>query len=233
MVGFNLNYLIFMIPGLILSLWAQAKVQGAYRKWGQVRNYSNLTGMDTAEQLLPRIGLSDVALARTRGTLSDFYDPGKNTLNLSQGVADQASVAAMAVTAHELGHALQKKEGYALMRVRSAIVPVVNLGSSLGVILILIGLVLSLTPLAYAGLVLFGTTTVFSLVTLPVELNASERARAMLAENGLVANDQERQGVDQVLSAAAWTYVAGLATSILQLLYFVSLVGGGSRRRRF
>lgn len=233
MVGFNLNYLIFMLPGLILSLWAQAKVQGAYRKWGQVRNYSNLTGMDTAEQLLPRIGLSDVSLARTRGTLSDFYDPGKNTLNLSQGVADQPSVAAMAVTAHELGHALQKKEGYALMRVRSAIVPVVNLGSSLGIILILIGLVLSFTPLAYAGLVLFGTTTVFSLVTLPVELNASERARAMLAENGLVANDQERQGVDQVLSAAAWTYVAGLATSILQLLYFVSLVGGGSRRRRF
>lgn len=226
------EYLIYMIPGLLLSLFAQFKVKSAYTKWSQVRNYHNLTGTDTAEQLKPRVGLENVKLSRTQGTLTDHYDPRNDTLALSQGVADQPSVAAMAITAHELGHAMQDKTSYGPMRLRTAIVPIVSFGSNLGVILVMIGVVLSMANLATIGVVLFSSTAVFSLVTLPVELDASKRAREMLDQTGLVANAEERGGVKQVLDAAAWTYVAGLATSILQLLYYMSVAGRASGRRR-
>ena len=230
--GMNLSYLIFMIPGLLLSLWAQAKVKGAYTTWSQVRNYNNLTGVDTAEQLKPRVGLENVKVTRIQGTLTDHYDPRTDTLGLSQGVADSPSVAAMAITAHEMGHAKQDKEGYGPMRLRSAIVPMVSIGSNLGMILVMIGIVLQISGLAWLGVILFSGTAVFSLVTLPVELDASKRAKAMLSETGLAANEEERKGVEQVLSAAAWTYVAGLATSLLQLLYYISIAGRASGGRR-
>ena len=228
----NFEYLLYMIPGLLLSLFAQAKVKSAYSKWSQVRNYHNLTGLDTAEQLKPRVGLENVKVTRTKGTLTDHYDPRNDTLALSQGVADQPSVAAMAITAHELGHAMQDKISYGPMRLRSAIVPLVSFGSNLGVFMVMIGVVLSMANLAMIGVILFSSTAVFSLITLPVELDASKRARQMLDQTGLVANEEERKGVKQVLDAAAWTYVAGLATSILQLLYYISVAGRASGRRR-
>ena len=228
----NLSYLVFMIPGLLLSLWAQAKVRGAYSKWGKIQNSNNITGMDTAVHLKSRVGLENVSLTNVQGELTDHYDPSKDTLALSQGVADVPSVAAMAITAHELGHALQDKQGYGPMRLRSAIVPLVGIGSNLGLILVMAGLALQFLSLFNIGIILFSSTAIFSLVTVPVELDASKRARAMLSDNGLVRTEEERKGVDQVLSAAAWTYVAGLVTSILQLFYFMSMAGRASGSRR-
>lgn len=228
----NFTYLIFMIPGLLLSLWAQAKVKGAYSKWGRVQNGNNITGMDTAVHLKSRVGLENVTLTRVQGELTDHYDPSKDTLALSQGVADVSSVAAMAITAHELGHALQDKHSYGPMRLRSAIVPLVGLGSNLGMILVMAGLALQMASLFNIGIILFSSTTLFSLVTVPVELDASKRARAMLSDNGLVRTEEERKGVDEVLSAAAWTYVAGLVTSLLQLVYYMSMAGRASGNRR-
>ncbi|HQJ32880.1 MAG: zinc metallopeptidase [Anaerolineaceae bacterium] len=226
------EYFLYMIPGLLLSLFAQSKVKSAYNKWSQVRNYHNLTGLETAEQLKPRVGLENVKITRTKGTLTDHYDPRDDTLALSPEVADQPSVAAMAITAHELGHAMQDKTSYGPMRLRTTIVPLVSFGSNIGIILVMIGVLLSLSNLATIGVVLFSSTAVFSLVTLPVELDASKRARAMLDQTGLVANEEERVGVKQMLDAAAWTYVAGLATSLMQLLYYISVAGRASGRRR-
>ncbi|MEN6531479.1 MAG: zinc metallopeptidase [Anaerolineaceae bacterium] len=226
------EYFLYMIPGLLLSLFAQSKVKSAYNKWSQVRNYHNLTGLETAEQLKPRVGLENVKVTRTKGTLTDHYDPRDDTLALSPEVADQPSVAAMAITAHELGHAMQDKTSYGPMRLRTTIVPLVSFGSNIGIILVMIGVLLSLSNLATIGVVLFSSTAVFSLVTLPVELDASKRARAMLDQTGLVANEEERVGVKQMLDAAAWTYVAGLATSLMQLLYYISVAGRASGRRR-
>ena len=226
------EYLLYMIPGLLLSLFAQSKVTSAYKKWSQVRNYHNLTGLETAEQLKPRVGLENVKVTRTKGTLTDHYDPRNDTLALSPEVADQPSVAAMAITAHELGHAMQDKTSYGPMRLRTTIVPLVSFGSNIGIILVMIGVLLSLSNLATIGVVLFSSTAVFSLVTLPVEIDASKRARAMLDQTGLVANEEERVGVKQMLDAAAWTYVAGLATSLLQLMYYISVAGRASGRRR-
>jgi hypothetical protein len=208
---------------------AQLYVNSAYSKWSKVRNYHNLTGTDTAEQLISRLEMNDIRLTRTRGTLSDHYDPRNHTLALSQGVADQPSVAAMAIAAHELGHAQQERDGYGPLRLRSALVPLVNIGSTFGWIMLLIGLILQVSGLAQLGVILFSAGAIFSLVTLPVELNASKRAKQMLAENGLVVNEEEKKGVASVLNAAALTYVAGLATSLLQLFYFASLAGFGRR----
>ncbi|HOE34455.1 MAG: zinc metallopeptidase [Chloroflexi bacterium] len=226
-----LNYIIYMLPAFILSMIAQLYVTSAYRKWSQVRNYHNLTGIEAAQQLTMRVGLSDIQLKRTQGNLTDHYDPRDNTLALSQGVADQPSVAALAITAHELGHALQDRDNYGPMKLRSAIVPMVNIGSNLGWILLMIGLVLRLANLAWMGVILFSAGALFSLITVPVELNASKRARQMLTSTGLVVNAEEEKGVSAVLNAAALTYVAGLATSLLQVLYFGSMVGGLGRRR--
>lgn len=226
-----INYIIYMLPALILSMIAQIYVKSAYSKWSQVRNYHNITGIEAAQQLTTRVGLSDIRLTRTPGNLTDHYDPRDNTLALSQGVADQPTVAALAITAHELGHAMQDRENYAPMKLRSAIVPMVNIGSNLGWILLMLGLVLRIANLAWLGVILFSAGAVFSLITLPVELNASKRARQMLTSTGLVVNAEEEKGVSAVLNAAALTYVAGLATSLLQLFYFGSMAGGLGRRR--
>jgi Zn-dependent membrane protease YugP len=173
-----------------------------------------------------------VSIDRIGGKLSDNYDPRSKVLHLSQGVADTASVAAVAVAAHELGHAMQDSDNYAPLRFRAALVPMVNVGSWLGWIMILAGLLLGMTNLAWLGVVVFSGGAVFALATLPVELNASARAKRLLAETGIVAGEDERAGVNNVLNAAALTYVAGLAAAMLQLLYFVSLVGGMGGRRR-
>jgi Zn-dependent membrane protease YugP len=228
----DLSYLLYMLPALLLSLWAQTKVKGAFSKWSQLPNTHKVTGVETAEHLKTRVGLQSVSVKRVEGTLTDHYDPRNDSLSLSQGVADVPSIAAMAITAHELGHALQDKEGYGPMRLRSAIVPIVGLGSNLGLILVMIGIVLQIAGLTWLGIILFSGTALFSLVTLPVELDASNRARKMLDESGLVVSEQERQGVDDMLKAAAWTYVAGLLTSLVQIFYYISMAGRASGSRR-
>ncbi len=228
----NFTYLIFMLPALILSFWAQSRVKSAFTKWSQLPNTHRVTGLETAEHLKPRVGLQNVTLSRVKGTLTDHYDPSNDTLALSQGVADAPSIAAMAITAHELGHALQDKEGYGPMRLRAAIVPIVGLGSNLGLILVMVGIVLQIAGLTWLGIILFSGTALFSLVTLPVEFDASNRARKMLDDTGLVVSEEERKGVDDMLKAAAWTYVAGLLTSLAQIFYYISMAGRASGSRR-
>lgn len=229
---FNLNYLIYMLPAIILSLIVQFYVNASFSRWSQVQNRAGLTGAQVAQRLSDRMGMYGLKLKGTPGRLTDHYDPRNNVLSLSQDIAQGSTVASMAITAHELGHAEQDHEGYFLMRLRSAMVPAVNIGTTLGWVFIMIGLLLQLGNLAWLGVFAFSAGAVFSIATLPVELNASKRARKMLSDSGMIATEQERKGVNQVLNAAALTYVAAIASSVLQLLYFASLAGGAGRRRR-
>ncbi len=231
MFFFDPMYLIFMIPAFILMGITSWYVRHAYSKWSQVRATSGLTGHQAAQRLISTGSLYGVQVQGTAGQLSDHYDPRNKTLYLSQGVANSPSVAAVAISAHELGHAMQDAENYFPMTIRSALVPAVNIGSNLGWILIMIGLVLRLTNIAWLGVLVFSAGALFALATLPVEFNASARAKELLYSTGIIQTDEERRGVNQVLNAAALTYVAGLVTAILQLLYFVFMVGGMGRRR--
>ncbi|OGO66226.1 MAG: zinc metallopeptidase [Chloroflexi bacterium RBG_19FT_COMBO_55_16] len=232
MLFYNPTYFLYMLPALILMMAAQWYVSSAYRKWSQVPNRSRLSGAEAAQRLIRNGGLYEVEIEGVSGNLSDHYDPRKKVLRLSQGVHQGRSVAAVAIAAHELGHAMQDQEGYAPLRLRSALVPAVNIGSTLGWILIILGLVLRLTGLAWLGVLVFAAGAVFALATLPVELNASARAKQMLLQTGIVVGEDEQRGVNNVLNAAAMTYVAGLVTAVLQLLYYTSLVGGMGGRRR-
>ncbi len=229
---YNLSYWTCMLPAFILVLLAQLWVSSTYRRWSRYRNSSGLTGAEAARRLLTSRGLSHVALEGAPGQLTDHYDPRKRTLRLSAPIAQSPSVAALAIAAHEIGHAVQDHEGYLPLRLRTALVPAVNIGSSLGWVLIFIGILLRSLELGWLGVLAFSAGTVFALATLPVELNASARARALLAQSGLIGTDEERRGVSSVLNAAAFTYVAALATALLQLLYFASLVAGMGGRRR-
>lgn len=228
---FDPMYLCFMIPALALMGFASWYVRHAYNKWSQVRATSGLTGHQTAQRLISTGNLYGVQVQGTAGQLSDHYDPRNKTLFLSQGVANSPSVAAVAISAHELGHALQDAEDYFPMRVRSMLVPAVNIGSNLGWILIMIGLVLQQVNIAWIGVAVFSAGALFALATLPVEFNASARAKELLYATGIIQTEEERRGVNQVLNAAALTYVAGLITAIMQLLYYVFLIGGLGRRR--
>jgi Zn-dependent membrane protease YugP len=231
MLFFDPMYLIFMIPAIILMMITQGYVSSAYKKWSKVMGRSRLTGSQAAQRLISAGGLN-VDVDAIRGNLTDNYDPRRKTLHLSQGVYDSPSVAALAIAAHELGHAMQDRDGYFPLRLRAAMVPAVNIGSYLGWILIFIGLILQQTNLAWLGVLVFSGGALFALATLPVELNASARAKALLTTSGLIVGEDERRGVNKVLNAAALTYVAGLVTAVMQLLYFVSLVGGLGGRRR-
>ena len=222
-------YLILALPGLLLGLWAQMRVKGTFNKYSKVRTASNLTGAEIARHLLDSQGLNDVRVEQTQGFLSDHYDPRTRVLRLSPDVYRTPSVAAAGVAAHEMGHALQHSAGYGPLQVRSAIVPVVQFGSSLAPILILVGFLLRFTALAWVGVILFAGAVVFSLVTLPVEFDASRRAKALLTQGGIVSHE-EAGGVNAVLNAAGWTYVAAAIAAIGQLLYYVLLLTGGSRR---
>ena len=224
-------YLLFMVPAFLLVFIAQVRVSRAYSKWGRVPNSRSMTGADAAKRLLAYGGMGDVRLEGTRGQLTDHYDPRSNTLRLSAGVARAPSVAALAISAHEIGHALQDREGYFPLRLRAALIPAANIGSYLGWILIMLGLFLRMVPIAWLGVGAFGLGGVFALATLPVEFNASARARRLLVESGMLSSDEETRGVNAVLDAAALTYVAALATAVLQLLYYVLLIGGLGRRR--
>jgi Zn-dependent membrane protease YugP len=225
------TYMIFMLPAFILMLVAQGYVSGAYRKWSQVMARSRLTGAQAAQRLISAGGLS-VNVDGVRGKLTDNYDPRQKVLHLSEGVYNSPSVAALAITAHELGHAMQDQEGYFPLRLRAALVPAVNIGSYLGWILIFLGLILRMTNLAWLGVLVFSCGAIFALATLPVELNASARAKQLLTNTGMIVGEDERRGVNNVLNAAALTYVAGLVSAVMQLLYFVSMVGGMGGRRR-
>jgi Zn-dependent membrane protease YugP len=219
-----------MIPAFILMALTSWYVKSSYNKWSRVPAQSRLTGAQAAQRLMSTGGMYGVQIQSVAGNLTDHYDPRNKTLFLSAGVANVSSVASVAIAAHELGHAMQDAEDYFPLRFRSALVPVVNIGSNLGWILIMIGLFLRFTELAWLGVLIFAGGAVFALFTLPVEFNASARAKQLLVQTGIIQTDEEQRGVNAVLNAAALTYVAGLVTAILQLLYYVSLVGGGRRR---
>jgi uncharacterized protein len=229
------SYIIFMLPAFLLVMLAQIWVRSTYRKWSQVHNSNNISGAEAARHLLSYGNLHQVTLEGAQGRLSDHYDPRSQILRLSPAVSQGKSIASLAIAAHEIGHALQDNEDYLPLRFRAAIVPAVNIGSNLGWILILIGLFIRGafgTQLAWIGVAAFALGAVFSLATLPVELNASARAQALLTTSGLIQTDEDLRGVKAVLNAAAFTYVAALAAALLQLLYYISLVGGISGRRR-
>lgn len=225
---FNSSYFIYMIPAFLLMMAAQIYVKSAYSRWSKVEVRSRITGSEAARRLMQYGALYGVQIEGIRGEMTDHYDPRSKVLRLSEGVYNDTSVAAVAIAAHELGHAMQDKAGYAPLRLRSMLVPAVNIGSYLGWIFIIVGLFLNFTGLAWTGVIIFSGGAVFALATLPVEFNASARAKQLLRQTGIIQTEQEQRGVNAVLNAAALTYVAALITAVLQLLYYVSLV---SRRR--
>ena len=228
---FDPLYLLFIAPGLILSLWASFRVKSAFNKYSKVRSMRGLTGAEAAQEMLRYAGISDVRIVRAQGVLSDHYNPLNKTLNLSQPVYDSDSIAAVGVATHEAGHAIQHARNYGPLWLRSALVPTAKIGSSMGYIVMMIGLFLHATNMVLFGAVLFSAVLLFQIVTLPVEFNATNRAKALVLEDGIITA-QERQGMDAVLDAAALTYVAAAISTLMTLLYFLmrsGLLGGRSR----
>lgn len=223
-------YLILVVPALLVSLWAQLKVKSTYAKYSDKMVGNGMTGSDIVRYIEQVNGIH-TDIQAVAGEMSDHYDPRSNVIRLSQGVYDRSSVAAVGIAAHETGHALQHAGGYGPVRLRTAMVPVTNFASGLSPILILLGIVMSMDALAYAGIALFSVATLFQLVTLPVEFNASSRAVAALENSGQFT-EEELKGVKKVLTAAALTYVAALLVSLMTLLRLVLIVGGNGRRRR-
>jgi len=227
-------WLAFFIPPLLLMLYAQWRVSSTFGKYSKIANDRNMTGLAVARWLLDQNNLQNVQVELTKGKLSDHYDPRVRVLRLSPDVANKASVASLGIVAHEVGHAVQHAKAYAPMQIRSALAPVASIGSNFGVIIVFIGLILYGMGtafglnLAWFGVALFSVAVVFTLVTLPVEFDASARAKAMLRSTGL-ASVSEASGASAVLSAAALTYVAALLAAVGQLLYYIMLLTGGSR----
>ena len=242
-------YYLFFVLIIVCAIWGasvSAKVRSAFQAYGSMPNSSRMTGYDTAVRLLRANGVNDITVGRVRGTLSDHYHPTKKIVNLSDGVYGDASIAAVAVAAHEIGHVMQKKTGYGMYRLRTALVPITNIGSRLALPLVLVGLILDVFVgvsqnsmsgfyLALAGVALYGLSTLFALVTLPVELNASRRAKEMLLQQGIL-RQEEIPYADKMLDAAAKTYVASLVTSLVYFLRFavwvMVLFGRTNDRRR-
>jgi Zn-dependent membrane protease YugP len=225
---FDPMYFVFIGPALLLSLWASFRTKSAFSKYSRVPTATGQTGADAAARVLASAGLQDVRILRARGMLTDHYNPANRTLNLSEGVYDSRSVAAVGVAAHEAGHAIQHAEHYKPLWLRSLLVPTASIGSNLGYIIMLIGLFMASQNMVLVGAVLFSAVLLFQVVTLPVEFDASRRAKVMLVEHGIITGS-ERQGVDRVLNAAALTYVAAAVSSLMTLLYFLvrsGLLGG-------
>lgn len=221
---YNLDYLIYILPGFLLALYAQSKIRANFDKYSRVTNREGLTGRSVAEAILRNHGIYDVTIDRVRGSLTDHYDPSHKVLRLSDPVYDSTSIAALGIAAHECGHAIQHHESYAPLSMRNAIVPAANLGSNLSFVFIFIGL-FAFQPLLKLGIALFAITVLFQLLTLPVEYNASHRAKVILADG--ILPGEEMVGVERILSAAALTYVASLLTAIGTLMRFISM---GRRR---
>jgi Zn-dependent membrane protease YugP len=224
---FDFYYLVLVVPTIILSLWAQCMVKGAFAKYSRVGNSRGISGRDAAAALLRANSIGDVKIESVGGSLTDHYDPGSKVLRLSAPVYGSASIAAVGVAAHETGHAIQHARGYGPLFLRSTLVPVANIGSSIGPWLAVAGLAFSFRPLLSIGIILFAGAVAFYLITLPVEFNASARAIVQLRNSGILSEDELR-GVKKVLTAAALTYVASALTAVMSLLRLVLL----SRRRR-
>jgi hypothetical protein len=229
MFFFDPLYLVFALPALLLGMWAQFKVKSAFGKYSQVRTARGVTGAQVARYLLDSEGLNTVAVEETQGMLSDHYDPRGKVLRLSPEVYRGNSVAAAGIAAHEMGHALQDAQNYGFLGLRSAMVPSVQLGSWLGPLIFIAGIFIGWTGLAWLGVILFGATAAFALITLPVEFDATSRAKRLLVERGILV-EQEMAGVNGVLDAAALTYVAAALQAIGTLLYYVFLLTGFGRR---
>ena len=225
MFYFDWTYL-RIIPGMLLGLWAQYQVKHAYAEYSRIPTRLSRSAANVVDELLRRNGNHKVRIGRVNGELTDHYNPANETLNLSDGVYASNSIAALGIAAHEAGHAMQKHDGYAPLKLRTAIVPAVNICSGLSTPLFFLGIIMAWEPLTTLGILLFAASTVFALVTLPVEFNASNRAVAMLTQGGYVTGEEER-GVRKVLNAAALTYVAAAVTSMLSLLRLVLI----ARRR--
>jgi len=220
MYYFDIGFIMLVIPALIFSLAMSAWVKSAYRKHSKARNARGITGAEAAQRVLRHYGIHNVGVEITRGRLSDHYDPRKKVIRLSEGVYHGATAAAVGIAAHEAGHAAQHAERYAPVKVRNAILPATNIGSSLGPILIFAGFALAFDPLITIGLGLFSLIVIFQLVTLPVEFNASRRALNVIDETGML-DGNDYKGACKVLRAAAMTYVAALVSAIATLLRFV------------
>jgi len=225
---FSPLYFVFALPALLLGLWAQFKVQSAFNKYSRVRSMTGLTGAEIARRMLDMSGLYNVRVEMVQGFLSDHYDPAGRVLRLSPEVYRGNTLAAAGVAAHEAGHALQHQDAYLPMQIRSAIVPTVQIGSWLGPIIFVLGMLFQSNQLAWIGVILFAAVAVFAIVTLPVEFNASRRAKAWLSDSGVLYNNEMR-GINSVLDAAALTYVAAAVQAISTLLYYVFLLSGRSR----
>ncbi|GHV86287.1 zinc metallopeptidase [Spirochaetia bacterium] len=226
--GFDTYYLVLVVPTILLSLWAQFKVKSTFAKYSQVRCGRGITGAQAAQLLMQANNITNVTIEPVGGSLTDHYDPGHHVLRLSQPVYGVSSLAAVGVAAHETGHAIQHARGYGPLGLRSALVPIANIGSTIGPWLAIAGLAMSFPTLLNLGIILFGGAVLFYLITLPVEFNASSRALAILAQNQ-VLSDEELRGVRKVLSAAAMTYVASALTALMSLLRLILL---SQRRRR-
>ena len=224
---FDPLYLYLVLPAILLALFAQFKVQSTFNRYSQVYSSSRMTGAQVARAILDRNGLQDVRIEHVSGKLSDHYDPRTNVVRLSDSVYNSSSIAAIGVAAHETGHALQYAQGYSPIKLRSALIPITNIGSQLAIPLVLVGFLLEMLGLVYVGLILYSTMALFQLVTLPVEFNASSRALQILDTEGILYSD-ELGGAKKVLSAAAMTYVAALIVSLAQLLRLIAIFG---RRR--
>jgi len=229
MIGFDPNYFILVfIPTMLLSLGVQLYLRSTYGKWSKVRNSTNLTGAQVGDMLFDRTALVEIPLQVVPGQMTDHFDPRANVVRLSQGTASQPSVASMAIAAHELGHVQQYQTGSALIKARNFLVPAVQFSPTVSYIAILAGLLLNITGLIWVGVIFFGLMVIFTILTLPVEFDASRRGLRLLGEAGLMQSREDEQGARSVLRAAALTYVAAAVTSILQLLYYISLA---NRRR--
>lgn len=235
---YYLLWLLLLLPLLAFSAWASAKVNSAYSAYDRVQNRSCMTGYDAAMRLMRNRGVTDIAVKRVNGRLTDHYDPTKKLVNLSASTYGSTSIAAVAVAAHEIGHVMQKKEGYLPYKIRHALVPLTNLGSRLALPLVLVGILIDVFAyttlwgqyLVYAGIALYGLSSLFMLVTLPVEYNASRRAKKMLVEDGILTEGEMASG-GKVLSAAALTYVASLLISLFYFLRFALFALSFLRRR--
>ena len=227
--GIDATYIFLVLPAVIFAMWAQFNVKSTFSKYAKIASRSGMTGFDSARRILDANGLGDVRIAHVSGDLTDHYNPTDNTIYLSDSVYGSDSAAAIGVAAHEAGHAVQHATGYTPIKIRSAIIPVTNIGSNLAMPLIILGIVLSFPTLAYIGVAAFGLSTLFQLVTLPVEFDAS--GRALKALEGSLDGD-DLASARKVLRAAALTYVAALAVSLVNLLRLLIIVAGNDRRRR-
>ena len=227
--GIDATYIFLVLPAVIFAMWAQFNVKSTFSKYSKIASRSGMTGFDSARRILDANGLRDVRIAHVAGDLTDHYNPTDNTIYLSDSVYASNSAAAIGVAAHEAGHAVQHATGYTPIKVRSAIIPITNIGSNIAMPLVILGIVLSFPTLAYIGVAAFGLSTLFQLVTLPVEFDAS--GRALKALEGTLDGD-DLSSARKVLRAAALTYVAALAVSLVNLLRLLIMVMGNDRRRR-